>query len=413
VRSLGALGFWIAAAVGLVLRLGLFAAASREPQRRLYAPDSADYQTLAENLLAGHGFSRDTQPPFRPDILRTPAYPAMLAGLYVFTGPRPAAGVFAGVLLSCAAILLVRQAARAWAPGTSGNLAGAFVALDLGAAAYANFLLTEALFVVCLLTAFLWLGRSLRADRGGPAFAAGLSLGVAILCRPIAVGLPLLALLTRKWKLAASVLLGCVLVVGPWVLRNVVSAGFLGVSSVASVNLLYHRASAVSDARAGRPHETAATPADANDSAAVARMRREGVDVLRRNAWLLARLTLYGWLRTFGPDEDPLFALRGIRSDPSPWWLTRAEASHQPRAASLAENVIEGLFLITLYACAFSALRARAEPIRRTLWLAAASVVAYFLLVSGPEYYGRFRVPILPFVALAAEAGGTRLPRTA
>jgi hypothetical protein len=364
---------------------------------------------LRIRLLDGHGFSRDAHPPFRPDILRTPAYPAMLAGLYLFAGPSPAVGVFVGVLLSAAGIFLVRRAAQAWAPGgRAGDLAGAFVAVDLGAAAYANFLLTEALFVVLLLGAFDLLGQALRTSRGRLAFASGLSLGGAILCRPIAVGLPLVSLLTRNWKVSRLVLLGSALVIAPWVARNTVSADFFGVSSVGSVNLLYHRASAVEDARLGRPHETAATPDGASDKIAVARMRREGIEVLRQNAGLFARLTLYAWLRTFGPDEDPVFALLGISTDPSPWWLTRPAASHQPRAPSLAENLIEGAFVVALLACVGGGLRAFRDPRRRALLLAALSVVAYFLLVSGPEYYGRFRVPILPFLALAADAGRAR-----
>ena len=401
--------FWAAAAVGILLRVSLFLVAAPEPARRLYAPDSFDYQRLAVNLLQGHGFSRDVGPAYRPDILRTPVYPAMLAALYLVGGPRPAVGVFAGVLLSCAAIFLARRAARTWAPGAGvGNVAGAFVALDLGAAAYANYLLTEALFTVLLLVAFDLLGRAVRTTSALPALGSGLVLGLAILCRPIAVGLPFLALLTRNWKMSRLVLLGSLAVVAPWIARNAVVAGFWGVSSVGSVNLLYHRASAVEDARLGRPHETAPTPADAGDTEAVSRMRREGLDVLRRHAGWFVRLTLYAWLRTFGPDEDPVLGLFGIPTDPSPWWLTRAAASHQPRAPSLAENLMEGAFLILLAAGVLRGIRALRDPPLRSWVVAALCVFGYFLLASGPEYYGRFRVPILPFLAMIADAGGVR-----
>src|SRR5215467_5749266 len=94
--------FWFAAAAGLFLRIALFLVAAQEPARRLYAPDSLDYQRLAVNLIEGHGFSRDSSAPYRPDILRTPAYPGLLAALYLCGGPSPALGVFAGVLLSVA-----------------------------------------------------------------------------------------------------------------------------------------------------------------------------------------------------------------------------------------------------------------------------------------------------------------------
>src|SRR5262249_59593614 len=126
-----------------------------------------------------------------------------------------------------------------------GAVAGAFVALDLGAAAYANYLLTEAFFTFLLLSAFDLLGRALRSSSSGRAFASGAVLGAAILCRPIAVALPLVVLATRNAQVIRFVLLGSLVVVAPWVARNAISAGFFGVSSVGSVNLLYHRATAV------------------------------------------------------------------------------------------------------------------------------------------------------------------------
>src|SRR3989344_3477241 len=43
------------------------------------------YYEIAENLLAGNGFSREIQSPFLPDSVRTPLYPLFIAGLvYVF-----------------------------------------------------------------------------------------------------------------------------------------------------------------------------------------------------------------------------------------------------------------------------------------------------------------------------------------
>jgi len=118
--------FWFAAATGLLLRIALFLVASREPERRLYTPDSLDYQRLAVNLIEGHGFSRDSSAPYQPDILRTPAYPALLAVLYLCGGASPALGVFVGVLLSGASIFLAKRAVQTWAPGARiGAVAGA------------------------------------------------------------------------------------------------------------------------------------------------------------------------------------------------------------------------------------------------------------------------------------------------
>ena len=305
-----------ALAAGGAYRFALFLAAT--PERRLYAPDSADYLVLAKNLAAGGPFSRDPRPPFRPEILRTPVYPSFLAGLDRLGLALPAAGVLAGVLLSCLAIVLVFAGAGKWGLSRRGSAAAAFfVALDLGAAAYANFLLSESLFVVLLLLAFGRLGRGV-SDRPAGAVPAGLLLGLAILCRPIALGLPFALSLGRRLRFSAVLILSSGAVVVPWMIRNAATAGSFTVSWVASVNLYYHRAEKVLDAGRGREEEPPANPPGENDPAALSRMRREGLSVLRRHPATLVRLTLKAWARTFGPDERPLFLLLGGGSGPKP-----------------------------------------------------------------------------------------------
>ena len=403
-------GFLAAAlAAGGAVRFALFLAAT--PERRLYAPDSADYLVLAKNLAAGGPFSRDPRPPFRPEILRTPVYPSFLAGLDRLGLALPAAGVLAGVLLSCLAIVLVFAGAGKWGLSRRGSAAAAFfVALDLGAAAYANFLLSESLFVVLLLLAFGRLGRGV-SDRPAGAVPAGLLLGLAILCRPIALGLPFALSLGRRLRFSAVLILSSGAVVVPWMIRNAATAGSFTVSSVASVNLYYHRAEKVLDAGRGREEEPPANPPGENDPAALSRMRREGLSVLRRHPATLVRLTLKAWARTFGPDERPLFLLLGVAVGPEPFWLSRG-TSREPANAAVAENLLEGIFLVLLAAAVLRGIAAARDPSLRPLVVSALAVVAYFLLVSGPEYYGRFRVPIVPFLALVAGAGCERPRRS-
>lgn len=48
--------------------------------------DQLVYNQLALNLLAGNGFSQCTVPPFLPSLIRTPAYPLFLAGIYALFG---------------------------------------------------------------------------------------------------------------------------------------------------------------------------------------------------------------------------------------------------------------------------------------------------------------------------------------
>ncbi|MEP7132731.1 MAG: hypothetical protein ABI914_06170 [Acidobacteriota bacterium] len=407
--------FWLGLLVlGVAVRVALFLASSAEPSRRLYAPDSFDYARLAENLAAGHGFSTDTAPPFHPNVLRTPVYPAVLAAVLAAGGRLESAGVALGVLLSCAAVWLTRRAARLWLfdpHPRAGLLSAALVAADLGAAAYANFLLTESLFVVLLLLAFASLApRAAGSPSGrGADFGAGLLLGAAILCRPIALGLPVALSIGRPLRGAAILLGAAALVVLPWVLRNQAAAGIFNVSSVADVNLFYHRSRAIRDAQEGVEQEAPSEISGTNDPARVRQMRNEGWRVILSNPVSYARLTLIAWLRTFGPDNRPMSLLLGIPSVPEPWWSPPRLKSAAARLFATAERIVEGALLILLYALAARGWRRFSDPDRKRLLLTTAAVVLYFLAVSGPEYYGRFRVPIVPFLALMAEAG--RNPR--
>jgi len=48
-------------------------------------PDAKHYHIMSVNLLNGNGFSRHSTAPFRPDIMRTPLYPCVIAFiLYLF-----------------------------------------------------------------------------------------------------------------------------------------------------------------------------------------------------------------------------------------------------------------------------------------------------------------------------------------
>ena len=130
--------------------------------------------------------------------------------------------------------------------------------------------------------------------------------------------------------------------------------------------------------------------------------------MLREHPATLARLTLKAWVRTFGPDERPVFLLLGIPAGPEPRWLSRGPAPRESAAAARVETVGEAFFLASLAFLFFRGVAALRERRSRPLVLSALAVVAYFLVVSGPEYYGRFRVPIVPFLALVAAAGFAR-----
>lgn len=188
--------------------------------------DADRYLSAAAELARSGRYPDRTDPYF----FRPPAYPVLLA---VITGGRddrvPAAKVANSVLGSLAALLLAMLSARIF------RRRGVAIATGVVASIHPSFVLlstdvqSEPLFLVFLLLAGLLLLRA--ADRASPpiALAAGAMLGLAALTRPSALMLaPLLAApaLDRRlsraigFRVGASALLGFLLALAPWTLRN-------------------------------------------------------------------------------------------------------------------------------------------------------------------------------------------------
>jgi len=102
------------------LRIGY--AATFPPEMVVEAVDARGYHQIARNLLDGHGFSLQAGPPYRPDSVRTPLYPAFVALVYAAAGPHPEAVVPVQAALDGLTALLVghRRPTRRLASGPCG-----------------------------------------------------------------------------------------------------------------------------------------------------------------------------------------------------------------------------------------------------------------------------------------------------
>ncbi len=67
------------------------------PQRAL--PDPTLYEGIGANLAAGNGYSFDIQPPYRPELTRTPFLPFVISVLYRVTGRLPVAVLWMNAVL--------------------------------------------------------------------------------------------------------------------------------------------------------------------------------------------------------------------------------------------------------------------------------------------------------------------------
>jgi hypothetical protein len=86
--------------------------------------------------------------------------------------------------------------------------------------------------------------------------------------------------------------------------------------------------------------------------------------------------------------------------------LRRLFGLHEGSAALRAIDVSASVQLWILYpAAAIGLLAAWRDPDRRRAALIPVAFIAYFVFVSGPEAYARFRVPVMPFLAILGGLG--------
>ena len=218
---------FLALVSALALALFVGHAVWLSPAVGLNAGDEVEYHLLAKALAQGKGLTYDGHEltSFRPPLL-----PAYLAAAYRVFGPSPVAGRVAVAALCATLPLLLFWTALVYLGDLRCARLSAILALVYWPfVRYSGQLMSDLPFV-CLLLAFLIpFGLMLRdLTRVGPAVAAGAALGLAVLCRPTVLLLPiwllplLLAVRERKLLLrnVAALSLTAGLVVAPWSLRN-------------------------------------------------------------------------------------------------------------------------------------------------------------------------------------------------
>ena len=197
--------------------------------------DSTTYDTIAWNLARGMGFQLGADTGLYPTAFVPPALPWALSLLYRAAGHS----FFAAVMLMCVFGALVppllRILGRAMFGPAVGSWAGWLAAVHPLLIFFSGYVMTESLFSVALLLALLASVAWIKQPRSGPAFWSGVLWGAASLTRPTALPLALivaiwgwgplgLALSTGERRRQVSMLLlGLVLSIAPWTIRNAAS----------------------------------------------------------------------------------------------------------------------------------------------------------------------------------------------
>ncbi|MBX9765452.1 glycosyltransferase family 39 protein [Patescibacteria group bacterium] len=230
----------------IVLSLGVhlasFAALTQENGSVLQAVRADDgYYELAQNIIAGNGFSWSTEAPYAPNPLRTPGYSYVLAGLIATFG------VFGAALIQLVAASAIpvfgMMIARAITESrTIGILTGVILAVDPTLSLLSFQFYTDTLFLLLFLPWLILTLRYFTKPSMTTLILSALLLGAAILVRPVAQFIPIIMVPLILWHLSKTnwqhgvahvgvflVLIGAIL--APWILRNVNEFGVPAMSA--------------------------------------------------------------------------------------------------------------------------------------------------------------------------------------
>ncbi len=417
-------------------------------------PDANHYVQLGRNVLLLGIYSRQAEPPYVPDMVRTPVYPLFAGGLDLLAGPwliyLSQAFLQAG---SCLLLFLIIRSLFGERAAFWGSL---ILASDLMLVIYNFEAMSEPLFnflvlasIACLTPSLVSLIRAAHVWIGST-FLGGVLLGLAILTRPAGLYLPvvlcagLLTLGCKSKRFGATLacllafLTGVVPLPALWIARNAKVCSVPRLATVDAVCSVYfagggayqlrHDISLIDAHGAiaqeyGLPrHEEAMNPWISQRSIAEmdSALRNASFPVMARYPKELIISSILGVMKaSFSHNTSVLAELLDLK------WLApgTADLLHlRPEAvARLWANgsLLDVVFFWQLFhvsltlglalAGIFTSLRCATT---RSVTLLLLAVLGYFYLtvaMFGFEAFYRCRVPVLPFLYVFAAVGMSRL----
>lgn len=432
--------FLIIVGIAIFLRVFLWGSNLSLPIKYYVDPDAYDYEIAARNLLAGHGFSGDEEPPFTPDVFRTPTYPLLIASIYAVTGYSDAAVILVQIILgSLVAGMLYLLLRSLDFSRIAGGAAALLFAADPLTILNTNLLMSETLFTFLLVSGvmvlfFYWKLRQKRMLLLGIFLFAA-----AALTRPIGQFLPiatlplfLLAVSKRSerwqalgtWAIFAGL---TTMLIFSWAYRNYQLTGNFTLSVVADYNLAYYRGRAVLEEAEWLSEDEAYAAVEQRVLAyggasllptdRAKAERAVGLDIFQE--YPLATLTVHlkGILRflvnpgldTICAQVNHLDSVNGCDTGDTgeQGFLTSLMAKFRSMTPiQLAVALWSVFIMLVLYLGsllgAYSLWHQRNWLFLFTMLL----MIAYFIVLSaGGETTSRFRIPAVPFFALLSGVG--------
>jgi 4-amino-4-deoxy-L-arabinose transferase-like glycosyltransferase len=371
-----------------------------------------------------------------PNTFRTPGYPLLLALL----DDNVTAVIVVQALLAGLTVFLAGLVGLKLFNSRVGLLGAALLAVDVPNVFSSGMVMSEVLFTfsVVLTAALVW-SRTNDGERETgvrrtkwtlSAAAAGLVLGFATLVRPVALfafvpfGLVLVA--RRNWRGLVLMLVSFSALPGVWVGRNYSHYRRFNFTSNGGYNLLYANAAAVIG---DKQHTTwdierlelardftskldTENPLELADA-----MTRKAVSIILHDPFRYAWVCLRGVPRVIAGIKADDLVLRTLAAKvPATQGSVLLNRGYGSARVRLAIWLLAGFELLTAVVAFVLALVSLALKRWRTEKFLLVFVGLYFIAVGLPFTDGRFRVPAMPFLYLAAAtvlAGGARGTKSA
>lgn len=426
---------WFVLLAALVLRVAvaLLAMTCNEDSSVFFEPYSPQYLKPAMSLVSSDGFAVDGH----PELRRTPGYPMLLVPGIVLHNVALVTIVLQ-LLLSCLTVYLVyRIGLLLFGQSDIAAWCSLLYAIEPLSVIFTSLIMPETALTCAVCAFFFYL---LQYIHGGSMRHLVASAGAAAACAyisPVTLYLPFVivlagvihALMKRKKALLtpALVFLGLYVgLIGPWVIRNKVEAGFCGFSTIFPNSMYYSVAGSVEAELDGKPIEdvqrelghrlSVYSEHHPEPSEQYSFMRREGLRAVISEPCTYASIHLKGMVRTLvglaahgyvrllcvlpssgGLRTQVLMGDGLMRIAISRW-------RELPFAVVLVTGALE-MMAIIVYSLALVGLFSR-----RVLGTAEGTVLLisalYILVVTGGFHgYSRYRHPITPVVAILAGYG--------
>lgn len=201
--------------------------------------DAIGYNNLAVLLLKYHHIKQE--------VLRTPIYPAFIAGIYTVFGVKPYLVLFIQIILSVGTAYFFYRIVEILSNTTIALIALFIFAIDPTLILYTSFLYSEVLFMFFTLWSLYLLSKGLKEKRYTCFIYSGVILGLATLTRPagqylIVVYTLIIILYTIKSNLkirfSLLIVLFYLLSITPWAMRNYILHDRFKLSSTMEHNAL-------------------------------------------------------------------------------------------------------------------------------------------------------------------------------